>query len=622
VTLMTELMDGLSKDLESRELEKLRAVFPQCFTEGRLDIDKLLNLCGQYIDDDFEKYEFKWKGKAECLKLAQRRSPATLRPCPEESVDFESSKNLYIEGDNLEVLKLLQASYYRQVKMIYIDPPYNTGHDFIYEDDFKDSLARYKEVTSQTSKSNPESMGRFHTNWLNMMYPRLRLAAGLLRDDGVIFISIDDHEVHNLRKLCDEVFGEEHFIEQIVWQKRTSPDARKIISAGHEYVLAYAKNISRMEEALKLLPLSDNDASGFKNPDNDPRGPWVSSDFTAQGYRPNQVYKITTPGGAEYSPASGRCWKNVESVFRQQVAEGRMWFGADGKGVPRRKTYLAERPGKNLWTWWPNKEVGHTQEATQELKDIFSDEAGVFDFPKPTRLIKRMVQTATKSSGHDIVFDFFSGSATTAQAVMQVNAEDGGNRRFIMIQLPELTKSDKFKNICEIGKERIRRAGQKIKKELAEAEPKLDFDGPAQPEPDIGFKVFKLDSSNLEIWDPSPVKDEQLSLLEERLNRMTDRAKPGRSALDLVYEIMLKQGLPLTESVRVLDIEGYSVYSIREDSLLLICLEKDLSTEAVKQMAALAPGRIIFGQGCFGDMTAMSNAKLSLKDAGIDFKFV
>jgi len=284
--------DGQSMDIEQSERDKLRAVFPQCFSEGKLDIDKLLNLCGEYIDNDFEKYKFEWKGKAECFRIAGKRSTGTLRPCPEESVSFDATKNVYIEGDNLEALKLLQTSYFRKVKMIYIDPPYNTGNDFVYADDFADPLARYKEVTSQTTKSNPETMGRYHTNWLNMMYPRLRLAANLLRDDGVIFISIDDGEADNLKKLCNEIFGEENFVEQIIWQKRTSPDARKKISAGHEYVLMYIKDFHYMDEALNLLSLSDKDIGNFKNPDNDPRGPWVSSDFTAQGYRPNQMYKL------------------------------------------------------------------------------------------------------------------------------------------------------------------------------------------------------------------------------------------------------------------------------------------------------------------------------------------
>jgi adenine-specific DNA-methyltransferase len=606
-------MDGLSMDLEAANRSRLAAVFPECFSEGKLDLEKLLALCGSYTADDFEKYEFRWKGKADCLKLAQKRSAATLRPCREESVDFDTTQNLYLEGDNLEVLKLLQTAYYRQVKMIYIDPPYNTGHDFVYADDFADPLAKYKEVTQQATKSNPETMGRYHTNWLNMMYPRLRLASNLLRDDGVIFISIDDNEIDNLKKLCNEVFGEENFVAQIVWQKRTSPDARKKLSTGHEYLLMYSKNMAEVDSSLNLLNLSDEDKKAFKNPDNDPRGPWVSSDFTAQGYRPNQVYIIKTPGGAEYTPPAGHCWKNVESLFLQQVADGRFWFGADGKGVPRRKTYLAEREGKNLWTWWPNSEVGHTQEATQEVKALFEGKQ-VFDFPKPVRLLKRICQIVTKPD--DLILDFFSGSAVTAHAVMQLNAEDGGNRRFILVQLPELCPEDSeafkagYRNICEIGKERIRRAARKIK----EANPL--FAG------DMGFKVFKLDSSNLKLWDGSPLTQDDLLTLSERLNDMIDRVKPDRTDEDVIAEIMLKLGVPLTEPVSKLDFEGHAVYSIGKDSLLLICLQDKLSTEDLEKMAEYVPGTIVLSESALADDSAMSNAHYILKNHGIELKLI
>ena len=611
--MSNDKMDGLSMDLEAANRSRLAAVFPECFSEGKLDLEKLLALCGSYTADDFEKYEFRWKGKADCLKLAQKRSAATLRPCREESVDFDTTQNLYLEGDNLEVLKLLQTAYYRQVKMIYIDPPYNTGHDFVYADDFADPLAKYKEVTQQATKSNPETMGRYHTNWLNMMYPRLRLASNLLRDDGVIFISIDDNEIDNLKKLCNEVFGEENFVAQIVWQKRTSPDARKKLSTGHEYLLMYSKNMAEVDSSLNLLNLSDEDKKAFKNPDNDPRGPWVSSDFTAQGYRPNQVYIIKTPGGAEYTPPAGHCWKNVESLFLQQVADGRFWFGADGKGVPRRKTYLAEREGKNLWTWWPNSEVGHTQEATQEVKALFEGKQ-VFDFPKPVRLLKRICQIVTKPD--DLILDFFSGSAVTAHAVMQLNAEDGGNRHFILVQLPELCPEDSeafkagYRNICEIGKERIRRAGQKIK------EANLLFTG------DVGFKVFKLDSSNLKLWEGSPLTQDDLLTLSARLNDMIDRVKPDRTDEDVIAEIMLKLGVPLTEPVSRLDFEGHAVYSVGKDSLLLVCLQDKLSTEDLEKMAEYAPGTIVLSESALADDSALSNAHYILKNRGIELKLI
>ena len=619
--MIEHTMDGFSMNIEQTNLDKLRSVFPECVSEGKLDIDKLLSLCGEYIDNDFEKYKFEWKGKADCLRLAQKRSTGTLRPCREESVDWDTTQNLYIEGDNLEVLKLLQTAYYRKVKMIYIDPPYNTGNDFVYADDFADPMARYKEVTQQTTKSNPETMGRYHTNWLNMMYPRLRLAANLLRDDGVIFISIDDNEVDNIKKLCNEVFGEENFVAQFIWQKRTSPDARKKISNGHEYIVMYCKTADLLNDAVSLLPLSDKDRESYKNPDNDVRGPWVSSDFTAQGYRPNQMYKITTPGGAEYYPPAGTCWKNVEEVYLQQAAEGRFWYGTDGKGMPRRKTYLAEKQGRNMWTWWPNSEVGHTQEATKEIKSLFADTPNIFDFPKPTRLLKRMVSIAAKND--DIILDFFSGSATTAHAVMQLNAEDGGNRRFILVQLPELCdeKSEAYKagykNICEIGKERIRRAGKKILEEhtqvtMAEGNHPLD----------VGFRVFKLDTSNLKTWEGTPIENEQLDLLYQRMNSMIHRVKPERTDLDMIYEIMLKLGVPLTYSVTPFSINNKAVYGVGEDCLLLVCLAENVRPEDVEQMTEYAPAKIIISRDSFADDTAMANAYYILRDHGIELKLV
>ncbi|WP_312158699.1 site-specific DNA-methyltransferase [Oscillibacter sp.] len=617
---MPEMIEGMSMNLEGANMDKLRTVFPECFAEGKLDIDKLLSLCGEYIDNDFEKYKFEWKGKAECLKLAQKRSTGTLRPCPEESVNFDETQNLYIEGDNLEVLKLLQTTYYRKVKMIYIDPPYNTGKDFVYADDFADPMARYKEVTQQTTKSNPETMGRFHTNWLNMMYPRLRLAANLLRDDGVIFISIDDNEVTNLRKLCDEALGEENFVAQIVWQKRTSPDARTAFSTGHEYILAYCKDITELDNAINALPLSESDKANFNNPDNDPNGPWVSSDFTAPGYRPNQMYSITTPSGVVVQPPKGRCWKNLVEVYNQYLKEGRLWFGADGNGVPRQKTYLFERNGKTGWTWWPNSEVGHNQEATQELRNLL--EIPAFDFPKPVRLLKRMVALATRDN--DIILDFFSGSATTAHAVMQLNAEDGGNRRYILVQLPEVCDENSeaykagYKNICEIGKERIRRSGKK----LTETNGQMQL-GDAEKEPfDIGFKVYKLDTSNLKTWDSTPIENDQLDILYDRMNQMISRVKPDRSDMDMVSEIMLKLGVPLTYPVGRTELNGKAVYAISADCLLLICLAGNIQPADVDAMADYAPAKVIIARDSFTDNTAMANAYYILRDKGIELKLV
>ncbi len=604
-----DTMDGLSMDLERANLDKLRGVFPECFAEGKLDIDKLLGLCGEYIDNDFEKYRFEWKGKAECLRLAQKRSAGTLRPCPGESVDWEHTRNLYIEGDNLEVLKLLQTAYYRKVKMIYIDPPYNTGNDFVYADDFADPLARYREVTAQTTKSNPETMGRFHTNWLNMMYPRLRLAANLLRDDGVIFISIDDGEVTNLRRLCDEVFGEENFVAQFIWKCRQNKDNRNIsgVSVDQEYIICYSKQFGN-----RVFRGTERKIDQYQNPDNDPRGPWTSANMvglaTADA-RPNLHYDLINPAdGINYGcPPKG--WRYDRNTMKRLIDEGRIIWPDDPEGRPRKKSFLNEisevLPGYSSVFG----DGIYTNTATKELFSIF--QAHYFDFPKPVEVIKQLIEQVTEPD--DIVFDFFSGSATTAHAVMQLNAEDGGNRRFILVQLPEVCdeKSEAAKagyaNICEIGKERIRRAGASI--------------GAG----DTGFRVFKLDSSNLKTWDAAPIDPragDVIGELADRMNAMIHRVKPDRSDLDMVFEVMLKLGVPLDFPVSEVSINGKTAYSVGEDCLLLVCLAPDIQPGDVEQMAEYAPAKAVISRDSFADDTAMANAWYILRDRGVDLKLV
>lgn len=622
---MDNIIDGMTMDIEQAERDKLRAVFPQCFVEGKLDIDKLLNLCGEYIADDFEKYEFKWKGKSEALQLAGRRSTGALRPCEGESVNWDSTKNLYIEGDNLEVLKLLQTAYFRKVKMIYIDPPYNTGNDFVYEDDFKDPMARYKEVTQQTTKSNPETMGRFHTNWLNMMYPRLRLAANLLRDDGVIFISIDDHEVDNLKKLCNEVFGEENFVAQIVWQKKYAvSNDDPGIAPMHEYLIAYQKSGAFQRN---LLPRTEKQLQRYNNLDNDPRGDWSSDNYISnksRWERPTLWYPIIHPKtGEEVWPDENAVWRYAKDKHEQMVEENRLYWGPDlSYERPRIKRFLSDvQAGIVPSTWWPFVEVGHNDEAVKETASLLGKK--VFSTPKPIRLLNQILILTTTSNEEDIVLDFFSGSGATAHAVMALNAEDGGNRRFICVQLPEVCdeKSEAYKagynNICEIGKERIRRAGTK----LTESDGQIRLGEDAAPL-DTGFRVFKLDTSNFRTWDASPVMEDDILMLESRINDMIDRVKPDRADLDMVFEIMLKLGIPLTESVTPLDFDGKTAYCVRDDCLVMVCLQDGITTEMVEQMAEYTPGRIVFGQNCFADVTAMSNAKLSLRDRGVEMKFV
>ncbi len=686
-----DTMDGLSMDLERANLDKLRTVFPECFTEGKLDIDKLLSLCGEYIDNDFEKYRFEWKGKAECLRLAQKRSAGTLRPCPGESVDWEHTRNLYIEGDNLEVLKLLQTAYYRKVKMIYIDPPYNTGNDFVYADDFADPLARYREVTAQTTKSNPETMGRFHTNWLNMMYPRLRLAANLLRDDGVIVISIDDAEIDNLKKLCNEVFGEENFLACLIWEKTRKNDAR-FFSIGHEYILVYAKSettlrennvywredkpgahemyreyellrtkygddFPAMEKELKEyyanLPKDHPAKKHSRYNKIDEHGIWRDHDISwpgGGGPRYDVIHPVT--GKPCKVPPSGWRFPTLERM-QEMIDNGLVVFREDHTEPPIRKSYLVRKMGRLSDEESIGKQVMGTYfyrsalQATNEVADLLGPR--VFDYPKDREILMRLIGYMTSAQNNDIILDFFSGSATTAHAVMQLNAEDGGNRRYIMVQLPELCdeKSEAFKagykNICEIGKERIKRANLKIwndcfssaaldlgmillDKELEDemgksAEKKMDN----AESLDVGFRVFKLDSSNLKTWDAAPIAPQAGDVIGElanRMNAMIHRVKPDRSDLDMVFEVMLKLGVPLDFPVTEVSVNGKTAYSVGEDCLLLVCLTPDIQPEDVEQMAEYAPAKAVISRDSFADDTAMANAWYILRDRGVDLKLV
>lgn len=604
-------LEGMSMDIEKKEREKLKSVFPECFVEDKLDIDKLLNMCGEYITNDFEKYKFEWKGKSECYQVAQRRTTGTLRPCNEESVNFDTTQNLYIEGDNLEVLKILQRAYYRQVKMIYIDPPYNTGNDFIYEDDFKDPMERYKEVTQQTTKSNPETMGRFHTNWLNMMFPRLRLASNLLRDDGVIFISIDDHEVHNLRKLCDEVFGEENLVCEFVWRRTDNQSNIGNIARVKEYIICYCK--SRDNFKFNKMPLSKKAQGEYRYEDSNGK---FRRNILLDKVKGRFTYNVLTP----YGETLNGPWMIKEENFLKLQEDGKIYWASGKSGQPYGKIYLKEKiKDGQIPNDFLGIEYGTNQRGSLEVEVLFNKR--IFDFPKPVSLIKTFVTISTNDD--DIILDFFSGSATTAHAVMQQNAEDGGNRRFIMVQLPELCREKSealkagYKNICEIGKERIRRAGAKLLEKsdqtsLEEGEKSLD----------VGFKVFKLDTSNLKEWDSSYISKDNVDELLRRLKDMIVRIKPDRTDMDIVYEVMLKLGIPLTYSVTQMDVQGKKVYAIGEDCLVLVCLDKKITPEIIKELVEYAPGKIVMADGSFEDNTAMSNAYYILKNAGINLKLI
>lgn len=482
-----EKLQGTSMDIVQDNIEKLKQIFPEIFTEGKIDFQVLKQLLGEHIENDKERYSFTWKGKTQARQIAQDMSTGTLRPDRDNSKDWENTENLYIEGDNLEVLKLLQKSYHGKIKMIYIDPPYNTGKDFVYKDNFRDNIDNYLTITGQKtsvgykSTTNTETDGSYHSNWLNMMYPRLKLARNLLTDDGVIFISIDDNEQENLKKICDEILGETNFIAQIIWERAYAPvNLKKHFSESHDYILCYSKNIELT--ICNGLKRSEEANDRYSNPDNDYRGVWQSDNFSVGPAVENNIYEIITPSGRSCYPPNGRSWRVSEEKFKEMVKDNRVWFGEDGNGVPRQKRFLSEvKTSITPMTIWKYVEVGHSQDATKKLKELFEN-IHIFDYSKSIELIKRCIELYSQENS--IILDFFSGSATTAHAVMQLNAEDGGNRKYIMVQLPEICdeKSEAYKagykNICEIGKERIRRAGEKIKSDEtlpAENREKLDI---------------------------------------------------------------------------------------------------------------------------------------------------
>ena len=571
-----EKVNGTSMDLVQENIKKLKEIFPEIFIEGRIDFDALRQICRrggvQDLENSKKRYSLTWNGKARARQIAQEVSTGTLRPAKEESKNWDNTENIYIEGDNLEVLKLLQKSYHGKIKMIYIDPPYNTGKDFVYKDNFKDNIENYKEITGQTNKegikltTNTETNGRYHSDWLNMMYPRLKLARNLLTDDGVIFISIDDNEQANLKKICDEIFGEENFVAQIVWERAFAPvNLKKHFSESHDYIVCYSKNINlSINNGLKRNQEADN---RYSNPDDDPRGVWTSGDFSVGPAVESNIYKIVSPSGRENYPPNGRSWRVSEEKFKEMLLDNRVWFGEDGNGVPRQKRFLSEvKNSITPMTIWKYTEVGHSQDATKKLKELF-DEVHVFDYSKTVELIKRCIELYTIQG--DIVLDFFSGSATTAHSVMQLNAEDCGNRKYIMVQLPELCDESSeaykagYKNICEIGKERIRRAGEKIKSDES-----LPLEN--RERLDIGFKVFKLDSSNIKEWDTN-TEDLQQTLLDSMENIKSDR-----NSLDVLYEILLKYGLDLNIAIE----ENKDFYSIGGGSLL-VSLNKEINDEVI-----------------------------------------
>ena len=616
-TLKMHSLDGVQ-----RNIELIGKLFPNAITEVKrngkvehaIDFDVLRQeLSGSIVEGREERYQFTWPDKKKAMLAANAPITATLRPVVADSVGKDGtpggfdSENLYIEGDNLEVLKLLQETYLGKVKMIYIDPPYNTGNDFVYEDDFAQRTEDYMGNSGQYDEegnrmvTNTESNGRFHTDWLNMIYPRLKLAKDLLAEDGVIFISIDDGEAANLLKVCNDIFGESNFVADLIWQKKFSrSNDATYFSTMHDHILCYCKsNIMQNENGWRigLLPRDDEIPNGYANPDNDPRGVWTSVILSAKSGSDSLLYEIQTPSGRKVLPPSGRYWSCSKDTFEKWKADGRIWFGSNGDGTPRKKTFLSEvqqglRPNTILF----QDSVGNNQEAKQETKALFNG-CGVFDGPKPVRLLNVLLKIAN-TKDDSIILDFFSGSATTAHAVMKLNAEDGGHRKFIMVQLPEKTdeKSEAYKagykNICEIGKERIRRAGRKIKEDAGLTAP-ADLD--------IGFRCLRLDESNMK---PVYYTPEEIS--QQDMFSLVDNVKSDRTPEDLLFQVMLDLGVLLSSPIEVKEIAGKKVFNVA-DGFLLACFDHDVTEETVKAIAQMKPYYAVFRDSSMANDSVATN---------------
>jgi adenine-specific DNA-methyltransferase len=594
-----------SPDLSQDNIAKIQEMFPGCVTEARdeetgklrlaVDFDQLRQeLSDSIVEGGQERYRLEWPGKREALVASNAPIAKTLRPDRKESLDFDTTRNLFIEGDNLDALKLLQENYLGAIKLIYIDPPYNTGGDFVYDDDFAENSAEFLQRSNQKDNlgnrlvANSASNGRFHSDWLSMMHARLQLARNLLRDDGVIFISIDDNEQANLKRMCDEVFGNQNFVNTVVWEKRYSPqNAVKWFSESHDFVLVYAKD--KLNWYPNLLERTDAMNARYRNPDNDTRGVWKPADATAQAGHgtKSQFYELIAPNGKKHTLPNGRCWVYTKEVFEKMVADNRVWFGADGNNVPAVKRFLSEvKQGTACQTIWKYSEVGHNQEGKKEVNQLFP-EAAVFETPKPVRLLKRVMHLATEADS--IILDFFAGSATTAHAAMQLNADDGGNRKVISVQFPEATEENStawkagYQNIAAISKERIRRAGKKI----LETECHPDWNR------DVGFRVLKVDTSNMKDIYYRPDELSQGDLLEA-----VDNVKPDRTPEDLLFQVLVDWGVDLTLPIRRETLQGKAIFFVDENALVA-CFDSGVTEDLVKELAKHEPLRVVFRDNGF-----------------------
>jgi adenine-specific DNA-methyltransferase len=598
-------LNDLSKtsNLPKENVEALKALFPEVVIENQVDFDALKSLLGDKNISSNERFSFNWNGKAKAKLLAQTPSSSTLRPSFSNAFNYEDSDNLFLEGDNLEVLKCLQKSYHKKVNVIFIDPPYNTGKDFIYPDNFSDSLDNYKKLTKQVDNSgkatstNKETSGRYHSDWLSMMYPRLKLARNLLADDGAIFIAIDDTEVANLRKLCDEIFGEDNFVNNIVWQKKyTRANDAQWFSDNHDHILVYAKSKSNFR--LNLLPRNEDQLSAYKNPDNHHKGRWKATPLHAKSGTNATSY--TFKNGTTWEPPKGTFRRfNDESMQRMDV-ENEIWFGENGEQTPSRKSFLCDvKNGVTAVTIWPYDEVGHNHEANNELKELGL--GGIFNNPKPTKLIERVITLAERDNT-SVILDFFAGSGTTAHSVLKKNKDDNGNRKFILVQLPELVdeKSTAYKSgyphISDFTAARLKKVCQDYKS---------------------GFKYFKLDETNIRPWDAD------FDNLEIVLQQAAESIKDGRSCEDVLYEIFLKYGYDLTTSVDTKTVNGKKVFVVGAGALI-VCLDDEITSEVVEGIAKLKEEldpestQVVFKDASFADSNVKTNAIQILKQAAID----
>jgi adenine-specific DNA-methyltransferase len=595
----------------------LEQAFPEVFAEGLIDFEQLRRVLGDWVDTGKERFGLNWPGKAECMRIVQQPSLGTLAPVSSDSVNFDETENLLIEGDNLEVLKLLQKAYFGKVKAIYIDPPYNTGNEFIYPDKYAETLDTYLAYTGQIDvegrrfSTNPESEGRFHSTWLSMMYPRLYLARNLLRADGVVFVSCDDHEVHNLRAIMNEIFGDENFVATVIWQKVYSPkNSARHFSEDHDYILVYARHAEDWRP--RLLPRTEEMEARYENPDADPRGPWKPGDLSARNYYSEGTYPITCPSGRVIEgPPPGNYWRVKKEKFLEMDSDGRIWWGQDGNNIPAIKRFLSEvKQGRVPQTLWLYDEVGHTQDAKKQLMEHvhFEHTDNVLDTVKPTALIRRILQLATQPHQSNIVLDFFAGSGSTGQAVLEQNREDGGNRRFVLVQLPEpLPKPEsRLRTIADIAKARIRSVIAQLDKEAAA---KLDLEGSGKQ--DRGFRSFALTESNFKPWATATPKD--AAELGRQLELHVEHIRKDRPSLDVLYEILLKSGFPLSTSIIQLALADKVVFSVA-DGALLICLEKEITLELIDALAERNPLQVVcLDEGFKGNDQLKANAVQTFK---------